>query len=103
MGSSMNGSWREPCENWFLRCEPCGEPRHRMIGDAMEELSYPVVSDAVRRTPSIYTRTVRVKNASNECELLESLDAPPEDRPPKTAPPTPHLTSPPSLRRTPPL
>jgi hypothetical protein len=46
----------------------------------MEELSYPVVSDAVRRTPSIYTRTVRVKNAANECELLESLDAPPEDR-----------------------
>jgi hypothetical protein len=43
----------------------------------MEELSYPVVSDAVRRTPSIYIRTVGVKNASNECELLESLDATP--------------------------
>jgi len=51
----------------------------------MEELSYPVVSDAVRRTPSIYTRTVGVKNASTECELLESLDATPR---------RPHLTYP---------
>jgi hypothetical protein len=51
----------------------------------MEELSYPVVSDAVRRTPSIYTRTVDVKNASNESEFLESLDAtPPDDRPLRT-------------------
>ena len=38
---------------------------------------YPVVSDGVRRTPSIYTKTVHVKKRSNESKILESLDATP--------------------------
>jgi hypothetical protein len=36
----------------------------------MEERSYPMVSDVVRRTQSIYIRTAGVENASNECEYL---------------------------------
>jgi hypothetical protein len=44
---------------------PCGEPRHRMIRDAIVELSYQVVSDAARGTPSIY-----IKKALNEANYL---------------------------------